>query len=241
VTARGQPGHGSTPGRNLAVNKLITALERVMRYQPPIKVVPEVQRFYAQIASSEAPERRMRYLDLAASLADPAFAAEFTADSRHNASVRNTLAVTVIKASDKTNVIPAEASAEIDARLLPGEDPEKFIQELRKVIDDDSIRIDVLLSFPPAVSPPHAEALQAITDMARRNDGGVPVVTPLGRGFTDCRFFRLKGIPCFGFMPLRNSPSEGGMVHGVDERITIDSLRAGMRGIYELVYRLAAE
>jgi acetylornithine deacetylase/succinyl-diaminopimelate desuccinylase-like protein len=77
--------------------------------------------------------------------------------------------------------------------------------------------------------------------MARRNDGGAAVVSPLGRGFTDCRFFREKGIPCLGFMPLRNSPSEGGMVHGIDERITIASLRAGLRGMYELVHKLAAE
>jgi acetylornithine deacetylase/succinyl-diaminopimelate desuccinylase-like protein len=99
----------------------------------------------------------------------------------------------------------------------------------------------VILSFPPATSPPHPEALQIITDMAKRNDGNVPIVTPLGRGFTDCRFFRAKEIPCFGFMPLRNSASESGLVHGIDERISIDSLSAGIRGMYELVYKLAAE
>jgi acetylornithine deacetylase/succinyl-diaminopimelate desuccinylase-like protein len=241
LTARGQPGHGSSPGTNLAVNKLIVALQRITQYQAPIKVVPEVQRFYAQIAHSEAPERRNRFLDLRASLQDQAFAAEFTRDPRHNASVRNTISITVIKASDKTNVIPAEAAAELDVRLLPGEDPQTFIKELRRVMGDDSINIEVILSFPPATSPPHPEALRTITDMARRNDGGAAVVSPLGRGFTDCRFFREKGIPCLGFMPLRNSPSEGGMVHGIDERITIASLRAGLRGMYELVHKLAAE
>jgi acetylornithine deacetylase/succinyl-diaminopimelate desuccinylase-like protein len=240
LTARGQPGHGATPGNNLAVNKLILALQRLAHYQAPIKVVPEVQRYYAQIAHAEPEERRKKFLDLRAALRDPAFAAAFTAEPRHNASVRNTISITVIKASDKTNVIPAEASAELDARLLPGEDPQAFVKELRKVMADDSIKIDVLLSSSPATSPAHAEALQIITEMAKREDGAVPVVFPLGRGFTDCRFFRQKGISCFGFMPLRNSASEGGMVHGVDERISIESLRAGIRGLYELVYKLAA-
>ena len=77
--------------------------------------------------------------------------------------------------------------------------------------------------------------------MANRNDAGVAVVSPLVRGFTDCHFFREKNIPCFGFMPLRNAPSEGGMVHGIDERIAVESLRAGIRGMYELVHKLAAE
>ncbi len=154
--------------------------------------------------------------------------------------VRNTIAITVIKASEKTNVIPAEATAELDVRLLPGEDPQEFIKELKKIIGDDSIKIEVILSFPPATSPPHPEAMGIITEMAKNNDG-VAVVSPLVRGFTDCHFFREKGFPCFGFMPLRNPASEGGMVHGIDERMTIQSLRAGLRGMYELVHKLAAE
>lgn len=241
LTARGQPGHGSSPGTQLAVNKLVVALQRITQYQAPIKVVPEVQKFYAQTAHSEPEERRQKFLDLRTSLQDQAFAAEFTRDSRHSASVRNTIAITVIKASEKTNVIPAEASAELDVRLLPGEDPQAFIKEMRKVMSDDSIKIEVILSSAPVTSPPHPEALRIITDMAKHNDGGVPVVAPLGRGFTDCRFFRAKGFPCFGFMPLRNLASEGGMVHGINERISVESLRAGVRGMYELVHKLAAE
>jgi acetylornithine deacetylase/succinyl-diaminopimelate desuccinylase-like protein len=241
LTARGQAGHGSTPGTNLAVNKLVAALQRITQYQAPIKVVPEVQQFYAQTARSEPAERRKRYLDLRAALQDKAFAAEFTRDSRNNASVRNTISITVIKGSDKTNVIPAQATAELDVRLLPGEDPQAFIEEIRRVMGDDSIKIDVVLSFPAATSPPHPEAMRIITEMARKHDGDVPVVSPLVRGFTDCHFFRAKGIPCFGFMPLRSSPSEGGMVHGIDERMSIQSLNAGMRGMYELVHKLAAE
>jgi acetylornithine deacetylase/succinyl-diaminopimelate desuccinylase-like protein len=240
LTATGQAGHGSTPGKNLAVHKLISALQRITHYQPPIKVVPEVQTYYQQIAPAEGGERRGKYADLRAALRDPAFAAEFTANPRQNATVRNTLSITVLAASDKTNVIPAEASAEIDARLLPGEDPQVFVRQLRNVIGDESIKVDVLLSFPAAVSPPHAEALRLITNMARE-DGNTPVVTPLGRGFTDCRFFRQKGIPCFGFMPLRNSAAESGLVHGINERISVESLGAGMRGLYELVHNLAAQ
>jgi acetylornithine deacetylase/succinyl-diaminopimelate desuccinylase-like protein len=240
LIARGQPGHGSTPGGNLAVNKLLAALHRVGQYRAPIKVVPEVQKFYADIAASEPEERRGKYLDLRGSLQDPAFAAEFAKDPRNNASIRNTVAITVIKASDKTNVIPAEASAELDVRLLPGEEPQEFIRQLRELIGDASIAIEVVLSFPPATSPPHPEAMRAINEMAKK-DNGAPVVSPLVRGFTDCHFFREKGIACLGFMPLPSSPREGGLVHGIDERIDIESLGAGIRNMYELVYRLAAQ
>jgi acetylornithine deacetylase/succinyl-diaminopimelate desuccinylase-like protein len=241
LTATGKPGHGSTPGADLAVNKLIAALQRVMQYQAPIKVVPEVQKFYAEVAQRESKDQRKKFLDLRASLREPAFVAEFTKDPRNNASVRNTISITGIKGSEKVNVIPAEATAQLDVRLLPGEDPQAFIEQLKKIIADDSIKIDIILSFPPATSPPHPDAMKIITEMANKQDGGAPVVSPLVRGFTDCHFFRERSIACFGFMPLRNPASEGGMVHGIDERITLESLRAGLRGMYEIVHKLATE
>jgi len=155
--------------------------------------------------------------------------------------VRNTISITRLNGSDKVNVIPAEATAELDVRLLPGENPEAFIKELKQTLADDSIKIEVILSFPPATSPPHPEAMRVITEMARSRDGGVPVVSPLVRGFTDCHFFREKNIPCFGFLPLRHPASESGLVHGINERITVESMGAGLRNLYDIVYKLAAE
>ncbi len=241
LTASGTPGHGATPANDLAVNKLLLALSRIISYQTPIKVVPEVQKFYAAIASAESESRRTHYLDLRKALEDPGFRREFLKDPRNSASVRNTIAVTVLKASDKVNVIPASAEAELDVRLLPGEDPKRFIEELRRLIDDPSIRIEATLSFPAATSPPHPEAMEVITELAKTYDPGAAVVAPLVRGFTDCHFFREKDIPCLGFMPHRSTPSSEGLVHGVDERIQLDDFKFGIRAMYEIVRKLAAE
>src|SRR5258706_3131657 len=241
LTASGTPGHGSTPSGNMAVNKLITALSRVMSYQTPIRVVPEVQQYYADTAMNEAPERRERYMDLRKALEDPIFRAEFLKDPRNSGNVRNTIAITGVKGSDKTNVIPAFATAELDVRLLPGEAPDAFINELRKVVADESIKFEVLLSFPAATSPPHPEALKVISEFARSHDPGALVVAPLVRGFTDCHFFREKAIPCLGFMPHRSTPSSEGLVHGVDERASLESLRVGIRAMFEIVSKFVAE
>ena len=241
LTATGTPGHGSTPSNNLAVNKLVAALARVMSYQSPVRVVEEVQRYYADIAAAEPEPRRSRYRDLRRALRDAAFRAEFLKEPRNSASVRNTIAITGIRGSDKVNVIPATASAELDVRLLPGEDPKVFIEQLRKIIGDPLIKVEVLLSFPAATSPPHPEAMKVIGDFAKANDPGTPVVAPLVRGFTDCHFFREKGIPCLGFMPHRITPSGEGLVHGVDERVSVESLRIGIRAMVEIVRKLAAD
>jgi acetylornithine deacetylase/succinyl-diaminopimelate desuccinylase-like protein len=241
LTATGAPGHGSAPGNDMAAHKLIAALNRILKYQSPIKVVSEVQKFYADTAQTAPESRRSGYRDLRRALEDPTFRSEFLADARERGSVTNTIAITRITGSDKVNVISGVATAEIDVRLLPGEEPKTIIDELRRLIDDDSIKIEVMLSFPAAITPPHPEAMRVITEFARSHDPGVPVVAPLVRGFTDCHFFREKGIPCLGFMPRRTPPSSEGLVHGVDERMHLESFNFGIRAMYEIVRQLAAE
>ena len=241
LTATGIAGHGSSPGNDLAVHKLIAALHRVLSYQSPIKVVPEVQKFYADTAATAPESRRSGYRDLRKSLEDSRFRTEFLADARERGSVTNTIAITRVAGSDKVNVVSGEATAEIDIRLLPGEDAKAMVDHIRRLIDDESIKIEVLLSFPAAISPPHPRALEVITEFAKRHDPGPPVVAPLVRGFTDCHFFREKGIPCLGFMPRRNPPSSEGLVHGVNERMTLESFNFGIRAMYDIVWRLAAE
>ncbi|HET9917713.1 MAG TPA: M20/M25/M40 family metallo-hydrolase [Candidatus Binatia bacterium] len=241
LTAPGTPGHAASPGGNQAVLKLVAALNRLAAYQSPIKVIPEIQKFYADSAATAPANRREQYADLRKALEDRGFAAEFLKDRSNNARVRNTISITGIKGSDKINVIPAEASAEIDVRLLPGEEPQAFIAELRRVLADDSIKIDILLSRTAATSPTSPEAMQVISDYAKANDPGAAVLFPVGSGFTDCHFFRAKGIPCLGFLPQRSKPSSEGLAHGVDERMPVERLTAAIRAMYEIVSKLAAE
>ncbi len=221
--------------------QIIASLDRLASFQSPIKVIPEVQKFYADSAATAPATRREQYLDLRKALQDPSFAAEFLKDRSDNARVRNTISITGIKGSDKINVIPAEASAEIDVRLLPGEEPQAFINEMRRVVADDSIKIEILLSRAAAVSPASPDALKVIAEYAQSKDPGTPILFPMGSGFTDCHFFRTKGIPCLGFLPRRSRPSEEGMVHGINERVAVEDLKSDVREMYEIVRKLAVE
>ncbi|MSP41319.1 MAG: M20/M25/M40 family metallo-hydrolase [Deltaproteobacteria bacterium] len=241
LTAPGTPGHAASPGDNQAVLKLVAALNRLANFQTPIKVTPEVQKFYADSAASAPANRREQYLDLRKALQDSSFAAEFLKDRSNNARVRNTISITGIKGSEKINVIAAEASAEVDVRLLPGEEAQMFIAELRKVLADESIKIEVLLSRTAATSPLNPEAMKVITDYAKAHDPEATILFPVGSGFTDCHFFRAKGIPCLGFSPQRSTASSEGLVHGVDERVAVERLTTAIRAIYEIVSKLAVE
>lgn len=241
LTAMGDPGHGSMPRSDSAVNRLIEALHRIISYQTPLKVEPVVQRFYADTADLDpSPERRQRLKDLKASLRDPAFAAEFTKTLWPNAQVRNTISITMLEGLTKVNVIPSQASAQLDVRLLPSEDPQRFLDELRKLIGDESIRIELMFSRPPSASPTDSEFFEILKETANSRDPGIPVTTPLGVGFTDCHYFREKGIPCYGFMPFKLTSQEA-RLHGNDERLSVENLKFGTRVMYEIVQKLAAQ
>lgn len=242
LTATGTPGHGSSPRPDSAVLKLVEALHRIAAYQTALSVDPVAQKFFADIADLDpVPAKRERLKNLRESLKDPAFAAEFTKDLRNNATVRNTISITMLEGSNKVNVIPAEASAQLDVRLLPTQDPALFLNDLRQVINDDAIRIDIVLSFAPIASPTDTEFFKVLESIAGKIDPGVKVTTPLLTGFTDCHFFREKGIPCYGFIPFRMPAKELGGVHGNDERLSLENVKFGTRTMVEIVRRLATQ
>jgi acetylornithine deacetylase/succinyl-diaminopimelate desuccinylase-like protein len=205
-------------------------------------VDPVAQQFFADIADLDpVPAKREKLKNLREALKDPAFAADFTKDLRNNATVRNTISITMLEGSNKVNVIPAEASAQLDVRLLPTQDPALFLNDLRQVIADDEIRIEIVLSFAPGASSVDTEFFAVLRGIAGEIDPGVKVTTPLLTGFTGCHFFREKGIPCYGFIPFRLPAKELGGVHGNDERVSLDNVKFGTRTMVEIVRRLATQ
>ncbi len=240
LTATGKPGHGSAPAPESATAHLIEALHRIAAHRTSLKVEPVVQKFYADTAEFETdPDRREHLRDLRQSLKDPVFAEKFTKDKIDNSVVRNTISITMLEGSDKINVIPAVASAQLDIRLLPSEDAQGFLTELRSVIADESIQIEPLLSFVSSSSPAEGEFFEVLSEVARNFHPGVKITTPLLWGFTDCHYFREQGIPCYGFVPFKFSDNDLGGVHGNNEKISLDNVKLGTQFMYELVRKMA--
>jgi len=86
-----------------------------------------------------------------------------------------------------------------------------------------------------------SDAMRVISQYAKVHDSGAVILFPVGNGFTDCHFFRAKGIPCLGFLPQRSTPNSDGLVHGVDERVSVERLTAAVHAMYEIVSKLVVE
>jgi acetylornithine deacetylase/succinyl-diaminopimelate desuccinylase-like protein len=239
LTASGPAGHASLPKPAAATHTLVRALARLEQFQFPVVVVPEVQQVFTQRAATMPAAQRAPYSDLKKSLAEPAFRAEFLKDAHNAAMVHNTLAITMLSGSDKENVYPAQASAVLDLRLLPGQDPQVVTAELKRVMGEAQVQIDTLLSSTAHASPLDTELYKAITALIQRHDAGAQVTANFIGGFTDCNTFRGRGITCYGFMPMHLPMAETERVHGRDERLLIDDLVQATTLLQELVRDVA--
>jgi acetylornithine deacetylase/succinyl-diaminopimelate desuccinylase-like protein len=233
LTATGPSGHSATPPEDTAVTRLVRALGRIDDYRPPVKVVAPVEAYYRIRAELDHDSSHVR--DLRKALKDPAFSKQFLSVKQQSALVHDTITPTVLSASQKTNVLPSAAYAELDCRLLPGEDPKNFEKVLKEVIGDDKVRIDEILNFPSLSSPEKSELMSAIETLAKRKDNGAPVIPTMLSGFTDSHYFREKGLIAYGFTPLESSPDEADTVHAENERISIANLRGGLERMVELL------
>ena len=241
LTARSDPGHGSMPWPDTAPHRLIRALGRLLAAERPLRVLPEVQEYFTRLASVLPGGAGVGYNDLAPSLADAAFRARFLTNRLHAAMVRTTLAVTMLRGSEKRNVIPPEASAGIDCRMLAGDDPEEIVAWVRYQIDDDRVEVTVTGEpKAPNLSPPDTELYKALADAIRRRAPGAVVVPEILVGFTDNWVFRRCGLHGYGWSPfILDFEGEWHRVHGNDERLSLENIRAGARCYVEMLLAVA--
>jgi acetylornithine deacetylase/succinyl-diaminopimelate desuccinylase-like protein len=240
LTATGEPGHGSIPRPNSSVNRLLRALNKLMDYSPPIQLTPAVEQSFKALAPLMTPELAAKYSNLRESIKDPSFVRMLESEPGAKALTRNTISITMLTGSNKVNVIPPVATAEIDTRLVPGEKLERWIAELHGVIKDDSIKIEPVLAFEANASPTDSELVKAVADVVNHRFPGAIISHPVLAGFTDCHYYRELGIHSYGFSPFVASNRElGGGFHGNDERIGKKAFEDGMKFFYEVVERLA--
>ncbi len=242
VTAKGTAGHGSRPTSDNPVHRLVRALSRIAAWQTPLVVTPTVERYLHDLATIETDAARRAWLaDVRAALRDSAAARAITADLTYNALLRNTISITGLKGSDKTNVIPPVASAALDVRLLPGQIPAAFLADLVRVVGDSAVTITPQgPNWPATESPTDTELFRAIAAAAHARDPDALVTTPPLTGFTDSHYFRRLGIVSYGVSPFPLNQAESRGVHGNDERVSLDALTFGVHFMYDVVARVVA-
>lgn len=239
LTAKGTSGHGSMPIPDNATLLLIQALNRITEQSQPIQrtaIVEELLNRFSQKFTFPRSFILRHFFDFPIRQLAPFFAgSKIQSDRIFNAMVRNTIVPTVLKAGSKTNVIPAEATAEVDCRILPGETPEAFRDKIIARIDDPRIQVDLLSESKPNESNFNTPAFSDMEQAIRSQDSQAIVFPFISPGATDMRFFREKGVLAYGIIPVLITMEDLEGLHGKNERIPVGELPKGEKILLEFV------
>jgi len=241
VSAHGRPGHGSRPIEDSAPNRLVRALNRVIAYRTPLKVLPVVDEFLQAMAPYEPAARANQFRNIEEAIQDKNFQDEIEHDESLNYLLRNTISLTMLGGSEQTNVIPPAAWANLDVRVLPGEDPQILLEAIRRVVNDPNVSVEPLnKKFRVAnYSPTKTPLYDTFRQVTEHYFPGTSVVPRLTSGYTENQRYRPLGIHAYGFSPYTATQEEGNTEHGNDERIRVEEVRRGFRILYDVVNAVA--
>jgi acetylornithine deacetylase/succinyl-diaminopimelate desuccinylase-like protein len=239
IRARGKPGHGSVPHADHAVLHLIRAIERVMAHPLPLHVTATASTYVQRLARSVGGTNGMLFSAVLNPIlheaALKALPDRSLADALH-AVFHNTISPNQLRAGYKANVIPSEAEAILDGRMLPGFDAEAFLAEVRPRLGD-GIEIEIEHTSPPLEVSSETPLFRSIEQQLARSDPGAIAVPYMMTGATDAKLFAKLGTQCYGFAPLKLQPDTpfDGLIHGHDERVSLDAFAFGVQVLFETI------
>jgi acetylornithine deacetylase/succinyl-diaminopimelate desuccinylase-like protein len=239
LVAYGTSSHASIPHADNPQDRLVRALSRVSAWRHPARLTEPVIKMLQTLANSQPFPRSFFYARAHQPLWWPFLQTILKNDPIFAPLIHNTASLTMLRGGQISNVIPAQAEAKLDIRLLPGEDPQAVLASLRSTIADSKVAVEVEeLPVPHPATPTDTGFYRALvqTLQALAPSGLVtPSMTP---GTTDSRFFRRAGMKAYGFMPMLLDIPELSRIHSIDERVSTANLRWGIQVVVETLLRL---
>lgn len=242
VTVQGSPGHGSTPAVSTSVTRLLRALGRLSDSNLEPRALPVMRHYLGEVAGLYPPYYQQAFRNIDERVGDPEFMLRLQLQHTGLASrLRNTCSITRLGGGDKINVVPAEAWAELDCRLLPDEKRREFVEGLRVIMNEPALEFRQLLAFEPAVSPVDTQLFRAIDTVMKKAYPDALVLPYMVAGFTDSHWFRKLGLTAYGFTPILISSEDASGVHGNNERLDVAAFERGIDLMTDILRRFAVK
>lgn len=245
MTGHGQPGHGSVPRDDNAVVRLSAAVARLGATPLPLHVTRTVEGMLNSVAAA-LPQVKPLIPQILDDKTSRAAIDHLPMPEEYrlalNAQLRNTATPTILSAGSKINVIPSVAEAQVDGRSLPGFDGQGFLAEVRPIVGDE-VGLELLDDSPPLEADLDSPLYHTIVGVMQTQLPGAYPLPSLVTGATDAKHVTRLGTRVYGFSAMRYEPKVPTMplVHGHDERISVDNLFFMTQTEYEIVTRFAGQ
>jgi acetylornithine deacetylase/succinyl-diaminopimelate desuccinylase-like protein len=237
VTNKG--GHSSQPQAENAFYQLAEAVIKIGKYTFPVKLNEVTRGFFDKLSVIEKGQEAADFKAILRPTPDAAAVARLSATPLYNSMLRTTCVATMGQIGHAPNALPQRATANINCRILPGEDPAAVRQTLIRIINDP--RVSVTPVEPAKPSPPSPltpQIMESITHITEEMWPGVSVVPVMSTGATDGLYFRQAGIPIYGVSGLFGDMDDV-RSHGRDERMGVKEFYDGQEFLWSLVNALS--
>jgi len=228
-------GHSSQPVPDNAIYELADALRAVRAYEFPVRFTDTTRAFFTATAAQTGGPVGAALTRLLANPEDKEADALVSRDKAIHSTLRTTCVATLVSGGHAENALPQRATANVNCRIFPGETVEATLKTLQGLAGP---KVTVTANMPvrPTAIPPALDP--KITEPAKRlaakHFPGLPLLPIMSTGATDGIFFEAVGIPVYG-VPGLFVDADGNGLHGLNERIRIESLYAGRDYLYDLV------
>ncbi len=238
VTA-GIGGHSSIPPKTTAVGRIARAIALLEDHPMPARVIPVTRTQIERVATVMSWGRRAALSTPL--ISGPLIKMTLSGSPETEAMLRTTTAATLVSGGVKSNVLPREARAVVNFRILPGDTVAEVLEHVRTTIDDDAVTVGPIgePSEASPVSRTEGAAYEAIAESIRECFPEALLVPSLVVGMTDSRRYQSIARDVYRFLPIRMAKADLSRMHGTNERISRSGY-AGMIGFYRvLIPRLA--
>ncbi|MEP7227684.1 MAG: M20/M25/M40 family metallo-hydrolase [Gemmatimonadales bacterium] len=231
----GAGGHSSLPPRDNAIYTLARGLDRLSRFDFPVRLNPTTRAFFRQLAAQKQGQVAADLRAVSGNLPDPKAVSRLSAVPMYNSSMRTTCVATMLQAGHAENALPQRAQATIQCRLLPGDSPEETRATLVRVVSDTLIRVS--LPDKPAIAPASPLSPEVMTAVERVTGSmwpGVVVLPVMDPWSSDGALLRKAGVPVYGLSGIFYDIDDV-RSHGKDERIGVQAFYEGVEFMYRLM------
>lgn len=241
-------GHSSIPTPDNAIYHLSGALANLARFSFPASVGEITRNYFLKTAALTAGPAAADLRAVAGEPPDPAAVRRLSETPYFNSLLHTTCVATMLSGGHAPNALPQTARANVNCRIIPGEEPEAVRRKLQEVAGDPKVQVTIVpvraadgsviapSSVPP--SPLLAEVTAAEEKTVTRFWPGLPVVPTMSTGASDGRFLRLAGIPTYGIACMFFELDDN-RAHGRDERVAVEEFYQGVEVNYALIRSLS--
>ncbi len=241
LEVKNRGGHSSLPRKDNAIYAMARALDNLSNFDFPVNLNEGTRAFFERTSKIETGQLAD---DMRAILQTPPNAeavARLSTYPGFNSTMRTTCVATMIDGGHAQNALPQTVTANVNCRILPGEDPEKIKETLIKVFANSDVVVTVATPAKPSPpSPLSPDVFKPIEALTQKMWPGVPVVPVMSTGATDGLFLRNAGIPTYGVSGIFGDMGDV-RAHGRDERIKVKSYYEGQEFLYQLVKDLSSK